>query len=182
MKAWSGEAGQIAQVVVEDTTGRVAEAWTGPQVAWKMARGSDGSFGGKTLLNPYVWVAFCAVFLLGLGDLRRPLSVRNLDLLALLGFSVSLAFFGRGEIFRSVPLVYPVLAYLLARGLWVGLRGRGAALRPRDVRGGGRGSACPRFRQAAVRRRARAEARRRRLCWIRRTRVFRAIAALTRAR
>ena len=30
MKAWSGEAGQIAQVVVEDTTGRVTEAWTGP--------------------------------------------------------------------------------------------------------------------------------------------------------
>jgi hypothetical protein len=130
VKAWSGEAGQIAQVVVEDTTGRVTEAWTGPQVAWKMARGSDGSFGGKTLLNPFVWIAFCAVFLVGLGDLRRPLSVRNLDLLALLGFSVSLAFFGRGEIFRSVPLVYPVLVYLLARGVWVGIRGRAGALRP----------------------------------------------------
>ena len=50
MKVWSGKAGQIAQVVVEDTTGRVTEAWTGPQVAWKMARGSDGSFGGKTCL------------------------------------------------------------------------------------------------------------------------------------
>jgi len=29
VKAWSGEAGQIVQVVVEDTTGRVSEAWTG---------------------------------------------------------------------------------------------------------------------------------------------------------
>jgi hypothetical protein len=129
VKAWSGEAGQVAQVVVEDTTGRVTEAWTGPQVAWKMARGRDGSFGGKTLLSPYVWLALCAVFLLGLADLRRPLALGNLDLLALLGFSVSLAFFGRGEIFRSVPLVYPVLAYLLARSLWVGLRGRGSPLR-----------------------------------------------------
>jgi hypothetical protein len=130
VKAWSGAAGQVAQVVVEDTTGRVAEAWTGPQVAWKMARGNDGSFGGKTLLNPFVWLGFCLVFLFGLGDLRRPFSLRNVDLLALLGFSVSLAFFGRGEIFRSVPLVYPVLGYLLARGLWVGMRGRAAALRP----------------------------------------------------
>jgi len=130
VKAWSGEAGQIAQVVVEDTTGSVAEAWTGPQVAWKMARGREGSFGGKTLLRPYVWIAFCLVFLLGLADLRRPLAVRNLDLLALLGFSLSLAFFGRGEIFRSVPLVYPFLVYLLARGLWVGMRGRRGALRP----------------------------------------------------
>ena len=116
------------QAVVEDTSGRVTEAWTGPQVAWKMARGREGAFGGKTLLKPYVWLALCLAFFLGLADLRRLLSVRNLDLLALLGFSVSLAFFDRGEIFRSVPLVYPVLGYLLARGLWIGLRGRGSPL------------------------------------------------------
>ncbi len=128
VKAWSGEAGQVAQVVVEDTTGRVSEAWTGPQVAWKMARGREGSFGGKTLLKPYVWLAFCLLFFVGLADLRRLFSVRNLDLLALLGFSVSLAFFDRGEIFRSVPLVYPLLGYLLARGLWVGFGRRGHAL------------------------------------------------------
>jgi hypothetical protein len=128
VKVWSGEAGQIAQVVVEDTSGRVAEAWTGPQVAWKMARGREGAFGGKTLLRPWVWIAFCLVFFLGLADLRRPFATGNLDLLALLGFSVSLAFFDRGEIFRSVPLVYPVLAYLLARALWVGFGRRGRPL------------------------------------------------------
>jgi hypothetical protein len=128
VKAWSGEAGQIAETVVEDTSGRVSEAWTGPQVAWKMARGREGAFGGKTLLRPYVWIAFCLVFLLGLADVRKPLSARNLDLLALLGFSVSLAFFDRGEIFRSVPLVYPLLAYLLARGLWIGVGRRGSPL------------------------------------------------------
>jgi hypothetical protein len=130
VKAWSGEAGQIALVTVEDMTGRVAEAWTGPQVAWKMARGRTGAFGGKTLDTWYVWLGFCAVFFLGLADLRRPLSLRNLDLLALLAFSVSLAFFNRGEIFRSAPLVYPPLLYLLARGVWVGFRGRAAPLRP----------------------------------------------------
>ncbi len=129
VKAWSGEAGQIALVVVEDTTGRVSEAWTGPQVAWKMARGRAGAFGGKTLLKPFVWLAVCLVFLVGLADLRRPLSTRNLDLLALLAFSISLAFFNRGEIFRSVPLVYPVLGYLLARGLWIGSGRREGPLR-----------------------------------------------------
>ncbi len=144
MKAWSGEAGQVAQVVVEDTTGRVSEAWTGPQVAWKMARGREGSFGGKTLLKPYVWLAFCLLFFVGLADLRRLFSVRNLDLLALLGFSVSLAFFDRGEIFRSVPLVYPLLGYLLARGLWVGFgrRGQRADVGVADV-GAGRGGRVP---------------------------------------
>ncbi len=129
MKAWSGDAGQIAQVVVEDTTGRVTEAWTGPQVAWKMARGRTGAFGGKTLQTWYVWVAFCALFFVGLADLRRPLSLRNLDLLVLLSFSISLLFFNRGEIFASVPLVYPVLAYLLGRSLWVGVRRREQAPR-----------------------------------------------------
>ena len=129
VKAWSGKAGQIALVVVEDTTGRVTEAWTGPQVAWKMARGREGAFGGKTLQKPFVWLAFCLVFLVGLADLRRPLSTRNLDLLALLAFSISLAFFNRGEIFRSVPLVYPVLGYLLARALWVGSGRRAGPLR-----------------------------------------------------
>src|SRR4029078_6073293 len=67
-------------------------------------------------------------FFLGLADLRKPLSTRNLDLLALLAFSISLAFFNRGEIFLSVPLVCPVLGYLLARGLWVGFGRRPAAL------------------------------------------------------
>jgi hypothetical protein len=129
VKAWYGEAGQVAQIVVEDTTGRVSESWTGPQVAWKMARGRAGAFGGKTLLKPYVWLAFCLIFLVGLADLRRPLSVRNLDLLVLLAFSISLAFFNRGEIFRSVPLVYPVLGYLLVRGLWVGSGRRAGPLR-----------------------------------------------------
>jgi hypothetical protein len=128
VKVWSGQAGQVAQAVVEDSTGHVAEAWTGPQVAWKMARGREGAFGGKTLLKPYVWLAFCIVFLVGLADLRRPLSTRNLDLLALLGFTISLAFFDRGEIFRSVALAYPVLAYLLARALWVGFGRRSAVL------------------------------------------------------
>jgi hypothetical protein len=130
VKAWSGDAGQVALVTVEDLSGRVTEAWTGPQVAWKMARGRPGAFGGRTLNSWYVWLALCAIFLVGLADFRRPLSVRNLDLLVLLSFSISLAFFNRGEIFRSVPLVYPPLVYLLARAAWVGFRGRGPALRP----------------------------------------------------
>ena len=42
----------------------------------------------------------------------------------LLGFGVSHVFFNRGEIDTSVPLVYPVLLYLLARLLWIGFRPR----------------------------------------------------------
>jgi hypothetical protein len=121
---WSGRAGEIARGRVDGLTGAVTEAWTGPQVAWLMARGNDGAFGGKQLNRLAVWLPLCLIFLLGLADLRRPLSMRNLDLLVLLSFSVSLWYFNAGRIFTSVPLVYPPLVYLLARTAWIGVRGR----------------------------------------------------------
>jgi hypothetical protein len=119
---WSGEAGEIARGVVTDPGGAVVEAWTGPQVAWKMARGRPGAFGGTTLTSWPVWVGLSALFLLGLVDARRPLSLRSLDLLALVSFGVSLAFFNRGEVLRSVALAVPPLVYLLLRMGWVGFR------------------------------------------------------------
>ena len=125
VKVWAGKAGEVATGRVVDQTGAVSEAWTGPQVAWKMARGYSGAFGGTKINSYRVWLAFCALFLIGLVDWRRPLSVRTLDLLVLLSFSVSLWFFNRGDIFTSVPLAYPPLLYLIARGLWAGLTGRG---------------------------------------------------------
>jgi hypothetical protein len=121
---WSGKAGEIATGRVDDASGAVLEAWTGPQVAWKMARGGSGAFGGKKINSLEIWLAFCAVFLIGLADLRRPFSLRNLDLLALLSFSVSLWYFNHGRIFTSVPLVYPGLVYLLGRTIWIGARDR----------------------------------------------------------
>ncbi|MDX6505693.1 MAG: hypothetical protein QOG06_337 [Gaiellaceae bacterium] len=124
IKVWAGPAGEVAEGKVDDTSGAVTEAWTGPQVAWKMARGYDGAFGGREINSAPVWLGFCALFLLGLADLRRPLSIRNLDLLVLLSFSVSLWFFNRGEIFTSVPLAYPPLLYLLGRMVWSTWRGR----------------------------------------------------------
>lgn len=130
VKVWtSGEAGQIALVRVDDETGRVIEAWTGPQVAWRMARGYDGAF-GQGINDPWVWLTFCTVFFLGLADLRRLRSLRNLDLLVLLSFSVSLWLFNEGNVFTAIELAYPPLLYLLLRTLWVGLRGRVGPARP----------------------------------------------------
>jgi hypothetical protein len=130
IKVWWGKAGEIASGRVDDANGFVTEAWTGPQVAWKMARGYTGAFGGKLINTTWVWLAFCAAFFVGLANLRRPLSIRNLDLLALLSFSVSLWHFNKGNIFTSVPLAYPPLLYLLGRAIWIGMRPRTAAVRP----------------------------------------------------
>jgi hypothetical protein len=103
--------------------------WHGYQATWEMARGYAGAFGHR-LNAPYVFLPLCALFLAGLVDWRRPWRAANLDLLVLLGFGVSNLFFNRAEIGVSVPLQYPVLAYLLGRALWVGLRGHGEGLRP----------------------------------------------------
>jgi len=130
VKVWApGEAGQIVLAKVEDSNVRITEAWTGPQVAWKMARGYDGAFGRK-INDPPIWLAFCALFLLGLAELRRPLSIRNLDLLVLLSFSVSLWFFNDGNVFTAMPLAYPPMLYLLGRLAWIAWRGRGSPSRP----------------------------------------------------
>jgi hypothetical protein len=118
-----------AQVLVDDPSATVRESWTGYQVAWQMARGYPGSF-GHVLNAPYVWLPLCALFFCGLFEWRRPWRLVHLDLLVLLSFGISHLFFNRGEIGISVPLVYPVLAYLLARMLWIGFRGPGGGLRP----------------------------------------------------
>jgi hypothetical protein len=126
---WWGDAGQIATGRVDDRRGVVTEAWTGPQVAWKMARGGEGAFGGRQINSLPIWLGFCVIFLLGLADWRRPLSVRNLDLLVLLSFSVSLWFFNQGDVFTSVSLAYPPMLYLLARMVWAAWRGGPGASR-----------------------------------------------------
>lgn len=114
---------EIAQVLIDDRSGRVREAWTGFQVAWSMARGYPGAFGRKVNAL-YVWIPLSLVFLAPFFDFRRPRRLLHLDLLMLWAFSISLAFFNQGDIYRSVPLAYPPLIYLLVRMLWLGLRPR----------------------------------------------------------
>jgi hypothetical protein len=129
VKIWREPAGEIVQAQVGDASQTVISAWTGPQVAWGMARGGPGAFGGDKINNPWVWGAFCAVFLLGLADVRRPWALRNLDLLMLLSPTASLYFFNHGDVFTSVPLFYPALAWVVLRGLWIGFKGRGTPVR-----------------------------------------------------
>jgi hypothetical protein len=121
---------EIGLVIIDDLSGRVVEQWTGFQVIWTMARGYPGAF-GRHVNALYVWLPLCVLFILPFFDFRRPFSLLHLDLLALLSFSVSLAFFNHAHIYASVPLAYPPLLYLLARMLAL-LRRRSSP----DSRGG----------------------------------------------
>jgi hypothetical protein len=114
---------EIGQVIIDDLSGRVLEQWTGFQVAWTMARGYPGAF-GRHVNALYIWLPMCLLFFIPFFDFRRVFSLLHLDLLVLLSFSVSLAFFNHADIYQSVPLVYPPLIYLLVRMLAICLRGR----------------------------------------------------------
>ncbi|MCW3003664.1 MAG: hypothetical protein JWQ20_2962, partial [Conexibacter sp.] len=112
-----------AQVYVDDATGGITEAWTGPQVAWTMARGYPGAFGRK-VNSPWVWIPLSLLFVAPFVTPRRPLRWLHLDLLVLVGFGVSVAFFNDANLDAAVPIVPVLLAYLLLRMLAIGLRCR----------------------------------------------------------
>jgi hypothetical protein len=117
---YSGKAGQTAAGDV-DRLGRVVKAWVGPEVAWPLARG--GGLGGA-INRPLVWLAFCLFFVIGLADFRRPLSARNLDVLAVLSFSIHLWYFNEGRVFASAIAAAVSLAYLIGRAAWMGCTNR----------------------------------------------------------
>ncbi len=118
---------EIAQVQIDDRSGRVVEAWTEYQVPWSMARGYPGAF-GRIVNAPWIWIPLALLFVAPF--LRPPWRMLHLDLLVLSAFSASTAFFNAARIDISVPLVYPLLAYLLGRMLWIGLRRRERDHRP----------------------------------------------------
>jgi hypothetical protein len=113
----------VAQVVIDDATGTVVEAWRNQQVEVKLARGYEDAVAGN-VSEAWIWIPLCLLFFLPFFDPRRPFRLLHLDLLVLLSFSVSQFFFNKGEIVWSVPLVYPVLAYLFVRMIVAGLRPR----------------------------------------------------------
>ncbi len=120
---FSRQGKEIGQAIIADYTGHVTEQWTGFQIAWTMARGYPGAF-GRHVNALYIWIPLCVLFFVPFFDWRKPLRLLHLDLLVLLSFSISLAFFNHAHIYASTPLVYPPLVYLLMRMLLLARVGR----------------------------------------------------------
>src|SRR4051794_1993734 len=111
---------QVAQVILDGQTGAVDEAWRDQQVETRLARGYEGAIAQK-VNAPYVWLPLCVLFLAPFFDPRRPFRLLHVDLLVVIGLSLSLYFFNRAEINASVALTYPVLGYFVVRMLVAGL-------------------------------------------------------------
>ena len=151
VNVFSGKAGEIATGSVDDASGAVTEAWTGPQAAWKMARGYPGAFGGVKLNSYKVWLSFCAIFLLGLIDWRRPLSAAEpRPARARLAVGVARSLQPRAHLRRDVGGV--PAARLAARALLLDRPPRPAVARRRGLAGLGadRGDRLPRRASASA--------------------------------
>jgi glycosyl transferase family 87 len=110
---------EVAQAAVDDTSWVLDYVWVGDQVGWHMARGEYGAY-GKHANYWWVWGPLALAFALAFIRTDRLFSVRNLDVVALLGFLVSHWFFRRGIVYEAVLLWYPPLVYLFLRTLLMG--------------------------------------------------------------
>jgi hypothetical protein len=110
---------EVAEVQVDDDSWELEYVWTGDQVGWNMARGEKGAY-GKHANYWYVWGPLALAFALAFLRTDKFFSLRNLDVVALLGFLISHAFFREGAVYEAVLLWYPPLVYLFFRTLLMG--------------------------------------------------------------
>ncbi|HET7272531.1 MAG TPA: glycosyltransferase family 87 protein [Rubrobacter sp.] len=113
------EGKEVATVGVDDSTWVLNYVYTGDQVGWNMARGIPGAYGKQTNYW-WVWLPLALAFAAAFWRTDRLLSLRNLDIVAMLGFLVSHGFFRQGIVYEAVILWYPPLIYLLVRTLLMG--------------------------------------------------------------
>jgi hypothetical protein len=113
------EGKEVAVAGVDDATWHLNYVWTGDQVGWQMARGEEGAY-GKQANYWYLWLPLALAFALAFIRTDKVFSLRNLDVVALLGFLVSHGFFREGVVYEAVLLWYPPLIYLFFRTLLMG--------------------------------------------------------------
>jgi hypothetical protein len=111
-----------AEVHVDALTGKVERVYTGTKAAFPLARGPDSGFATRKLNALWIWVPLTLIFVGAFFDRRRPWRLLHLDLVAIAVLGISFAFWMRGDLDTSVPLVYPTLVYVLARMLIAGFR------------------------------------------------------------
>ena len=99
--------------------GRVTAVWSGPLAVYLAGRGHYGGL----FDSPFVVLVFSAMFLALFFNPRRLRRFGHLDALLLLGaFAIPYLLFDDTHFEASVLVVYPLLVFLLARMLWLGLR------------------------------------------------------------
>jgi hypothetical protein len=110
---------EVATVGVDDKTWVLDYVYTGDQVGWNLARGVRGAY-GKQANYWWVWLPLALAFAAAFWRTDKLFAMRNLDIVALLGFLVSHGFYREGVVLEAVVLWYPPLVYLFVRTLLMG--------------------------------------------------------------
>ena len=110
---------EVARAGIDDNSWVFDYVYTGDQVSWQLARGDNGAY-GKEANYWFVWGPLALVFALAFFRNDKVLSLRNLDIVAMLGFLVSHYFFRHAIPHPAVLLWYPPLIYLFVRTLLMG--------------------------------------------------------------
>lgn len=113
-----------AEVHVDSLTGKVDKVYIGQKAQFPLSRGQDSGFASRKINALWAWLPLALIFVGAFFDWRRPWRLLHLDLLAIVALGASFAFWMRGNLDVSVPLVYPTLVYVLARMLFGGFRPR----------------------------------------------------------
>jgi hypothetical protein len=100
--------------------GRILKVWTGVDASSYMARGGFNDVFPRV----WIWLPFGLLFLIPFVDPRRLRRLIHLDLLALLSFGISFAYFNATHGDAAVRWFYPPLLYGLVRMLFAGFRPR----------------------------------------------------------
>jgi hypothetical protein len=110
-----------AEVDIDILSGRVLRVFLGDRAEFPLARGPASGFAQRKLNAVWLWIPLTLIFVFAFFDRRRPFRLLHLDLAAIALLGVSYAFWMKGNLSASVPLVYPPLVYLVARSLLAGL-------------------------------------------------------------
>lgn len=103
--------------------GRVLDVWTGVAASSFLVRGGFNTM----FAHWWIWLTFGLLFLVPFVDVKRPFRLLHLDLLALLSFGISYAYFDYQHGDAAVYWFYPPLAYMLVRLVVAGVRRRRGA-------------------------------------------------------
>jgi Glycosyltransferase family 87 len=113
-----------AEVDIDLLSGRVLHVFTGEKASFPLTRGPQSGFAKRKLNSVWIWVPLTLIFIAVFVDPRRPWRLLHLDLIAVAALGISFAFWMKGNLDASVPLVYPTLVYVLVRMLIAGLKPR----------------------------------------------------------
>jgi hypothetical protein len=120
VRIFSG-ARERARVQLDGKSGKVSWTDVGRELDWPPI--AHGEHSARATRLHWLLIVAAALFVAPFVDPRRLPRMLHLDLLAVVSLLISFLLAEDGRVYAATPLIYPPLLYLLARLVWLALRG-----------------------------------------------------------